>query len=209
MVEVRRIFGRLVHRPTIVIALALVSSAGVIRAANAAESWTNEPIFGLYYYPNEAHFDSLATEHLLPACEKALSQIDPLPTTLTLYARYSDGSDRIYIAGTKDDLGIYVIRGSHCEAGVPILAMLKRHHSPARRGEAPALSDAEIEGLFGDALVRYTKAFGGKDSFFHWLDSLTEKMRAGCKGQPELSCPQTYHLLLPAQQKQLEAYRRN
>jgi hypothetical protein len=68
---------------------------------------------------------------------------------LTLYARYVTDSTRIYVAGTVDDIGIYVIRAGRCESGVTRLTLLEK--------EAPVLSDAESNGVFNDALIRYAR----------------------------------------------------
>jgi hypothetical protein len=173
-----------------------------------AEPWVTEPIFGLYFDPGSVHFDSLPVAEMLPSCKQMLGEYKPLPKSLSLYAKYKDDVARIYIAGTRDVLGVYVIRNGVCDADVPVLALLKKNHVPPTKEGMPLLTDDEISGLFADALIRYARAFGGKDGFLQWLDSLTEKMRAGCHGKPELSCPPTYHILLPPQQQQLEEYRK-
>ena len=173
-----------------------------------AEPWITEPIFGLYFDPSKVHFDHLPVAEMLPSCKQMLLEYKPLPKSLTLYARSRNDATRIYIAGARDILGVYVIRNGACEADVPILALLKKNHVPPTKGDTPLLTDDEISGLFADALTRYARAFGGKDKFLQWLDSLTEKMRKGCQGKPALSCPPTYHILLPPQQKQLEEYRK-
>lgn len=191
------------------VALALLLGFQVASAASAEDSgWIEEPLFGLYYYPNVAHFGSIRTQDLLPACRKALADIEPLPSSLTLYARHEADSARLYIAGTGDNLAIYVLRDGTCTKGVPIIAILQRHHNPPLPDEGPSISDAEVTALFADALNRYARAFGGKDGFFRWLDSLTAKMRAGCEGKPENSCPPTYHILQPELQKMLQDFRR-
>jgi hypothetical protein len=168
----------------------------------------NEPIFGLYYDTRAVHFDLLPTKDLMPDCKTALVEYHPLPPALTLYAEYISPTTRIYIAGAQDILGIYVVRAGHCDSGVPILSLLQRHHNPPKPTDAPTLSDAEVSALFSDALLRYTKALGGKKSFLQWLDALSEHARIGCKGQPEFSCPPTYHTLQPALQQMLDNYRR-
>jgi hypothetical protein len=168
----------------------------------------NEPLFGLHYDARAVHFEQLRTQDLEPECKAALVDYHPLPPTLTLYAKYISSTTRVYIAGAQDILGIYVIRAGGCDWGIPILSLLQRHHNPPRPGEGPILSDAEVSALFGDALLRYTKALGGKKSFFQWLDALTEPIMIGCKGQPEFSCPPTYHILQPVLQTALDDYRR-
>jgi len=191
-------------------AFAVLTVAWVLATpALGAEAYVTEPIFGLYFDPSEVRFDSLPTAELLPSCKKILLEYKPLPKILTLYAKYESDAARIYIAGAGDILGIYAIRDGRCDSDVPILALLKKHHVAPAAGGGPFLSDSEISALFSDALARYTKAFAGKDKFFQWLDHLTDKMRAGCRGKPELSCPPTYYLLLPAQKMQLEEYRKS
>ncbi len=199
-----RILRALIGLTAFSVLLCVISD--VVRAASR-NSWIEEPIFGLYYFPDQAHFGRLSTSRLLPACKLELSEINPLPPALTLYAQYVTASQRIYIAGTPDNLGIYLIRHGTCVANIPNITMLQRHHSPPLRIDQPILSDTEVKGLFGDALARYSKAFGGKTQFFHWLDTLTAKMRSGCKGQPELSCPFTYHDFQSWLQKSLQDYR--
>src|SRR5690349_16804778 len=76
----------------------------------------NDPLFSLDYDRGQVRFDLLATKDLLPACKRPLSVIKPLPQTLTLYARYATATERIYIAGTDEDIGIYVIRGEDCSS---------------------------------------------------------------------------------------------
>lgn len=192
---------------TAFIAIAVTAMFG--RAALGAESSVTEPIFGLYYDPSRVHFNSLPTRDLLPTCKRLLLEYKPLPKSLTLYAKSEAGSVHMYIAGARDILGLYVVRDGVCDSDVPILALLKKNHVPPVNSRTPLLSDDEIAALFKDALIRYAKAFGGKSMFLQWLDSLTDKMRSGCEGKPELSCPPTYHLLLPQQQQQLEEYRRD
>jgi hypothetical protein len=154
------------------------------------------------------HFDVVLTKELLPSCKKALSEIKPLPRTITLYGRYDSALTRIYIAGTADDVGIYVLRDGRCDAGIPILALLQKHHNPTEPQDAPALSDAEVIGVFGDALNRYAKAFGDKARFIEWLDASTADVSRGCNG-PENLCPPTYHSYTSLLQNALETYRKN
>jgi hypothetical protein len=190
--------------------LFIFALACAMRPDNAMPADTTaaaEPIFSIWYNPHTVHFDSLYTRELLPSCRTFLSDLEPLPTTLTLYAEYESGSTRMYIVGRDDNLKIAVIRDGECSGGVPILAILQRHHSPPSPRD-PVLSKDEIVGLFSDALGRYTKAFGGKNNFFQWLDSLTDEMRSGCKGQPEIMCPPTYHILPPELQQMLNDYRK-
>ncbi len=144
---------------------------------------------------------------LLPECSKLLNEYRPRPKTLTLYATYRSGTKSLYIAGANGVLGLYVIESGTCDIDVPILALLRKPHIPPLHAGPPMLSDTEVSGLFDDALRRYTTAFGGKQHFLQWLDTLTAKKRGGCESQPELSCPQTYKLLLAPQKTQLENYR--
>ena len=178
------------------------------QSAAARSVALEEPIFGLYYYPHDVHFAELKTQELLPACQKALSDIVPLPTSLALYAQYQDNLTKLYIVGSDDNVKIYVIRHGSCDAGIPTMAILQRHHTPRETIDGPVLSDEEVNELFQDALVRYTSAFGGRKRFFQWLDSLTERARSGCKGQPESSCPPTYFLLQPPLQAILKDFRK-
>jgi hypothetical protein len=176
-------------------------------AAPTASEEIDEPIFSLSYDARYAHFSSLPTKELLPSCEKALSELKPIPPALTLYAQYKTPSTSIYIVGAEDLLGIYALRNGRCDAGIPILAILQRHHNPPEPQDSPVLSNSEVLGIFEDALVRYSSAFGGKARFFQWLDTSTVRMRAGCKG-PDSVCPPTYHMLQPALQNVLESYRK-
>jgi hypothetical protein len=168
-----------------------------------------EPIFGSYYEPRDAHFITLKTRELLPICRKSLSDIDPLPKTLTLYAQFITDVTKIYIAGKNDNLKVLVIRNGTCDSGVPMMAILQRHHTPRDPIDGPMLSDEEVEGVFNDALTRYSNAFGGKKEFIAWLDLRTEQARTGCKDQPESSCPPTYHLFQPALREMLDKFRKH
>jgi len=141
-------------------------------STDAAKTIVDDPIFGLYYDPNDIHFDELETRDLLPMCRRALSDFARLPLTLTLYAQYVHESTKIYVAGRDDNDKILVIRNGTCDAGVPIMAILQRHHEPRVASDGPMLSDSEVSALFDDALARYGRAFGGKDRFLAWLDSI-------------------------------------
>lgn len=190
-------------------AIPFVGTGSVAGSSNVrAGTGIDEPIFGLYYNSREVHFGEIETRDLLPSCKKVLSDFSHIPRTLNLYAEYIGNSAKIYVAGRDDNDKILVIRNGFCDAGVPILAILQRHHDPRTTSDGPMLSDSEVTALFDDALARYAHAFGGKNQFFLWLDSLTEKARGGCVGQPESSCPPTYHLLQPGLQERLQAFRR-
>lgn len=155
-------------RRLIIIYASLAASliAHSLTSAAAASSASEEPVFGLYYYPQEAHFAELKTNDLLPACKNALSDITPRPTTLTLFSQYKRDLTQIYIAGYDDNLKIYVIRDGTCDAGIPIMAILQRHHIPRAPIDGPMLSNEEVSDLFGDALVRYANALGGGTALF-------------------------------------------
>jgi len=167
----------------------------------------DEPIFGLYYDPREVHFRSILSTELMPACKRNFAGVIPIPKKLTLYGHYEERGTKIYVAGSGDLLGIFVMRDGNCESGVPIMAILQRHHTPRAPIDGPALSESEIEGLFVDILSQYKDAFGGKEPFLRWLDSYTEKARSGCIGQPESSCPPTYHLFQPVLQELMKKFR--
>jgi hypothetical protein len=167
----------------------------------------DEPVFGLFYNPKKVHFQTISTARLLPACRKALSEDDPLPAAYVVYAKYDTATAKIYILGARNDLGIFVIHGGVCDAGVPILSLIHRERSPGEAVGGPALSDSEIAGLFSDTLNRYSKAFGGKENFLQWLDQTTKYVLSDSAGKPPSSLPPTYHLLLPAQQQQLAEFR--
>jgi hypothetical protein len=189
------------------ISLAAVQAAGIEGATTAQVA---EPIFGLVYDAQQVHFGTVKTKELLPACKRALSDLSPQPSALTLYAEHKTPHSRIYIAGTEDNQKILVVHDDGvCSAGVPIVSILQRHHTPREVIDGPALSDEEDRGLIRDALMRYSAAFGGKGRFLEWLDSGTEKATSGCKGQPESSCPPTYQMFQPGLQEVIQQFRQN
>jgi len=173
-------------RRLIIIHASLAASliAHSLTSAAVASSALEEPVFGLYYYPQEAHFAELKTNDLLPACKKSLSDITPLPTTLTLFAQYKHDLTKIYIAGYDDNLKIYVIRDGTCDAGIPIMAILQRHHIPRDPIDGPMLSNEEVSDLFGDALVRYASALGGKKRFSDGSIRLRSKPEVAARDNP-------------------------
>ena len=195
-------------RRLVLAAIFASSAAPSAEVKRATAATIDEPIFGLYYDPQKVHFAEIRTRELLPACKKALSDIVPRPSTLTLYAQYRTDVKKIYVVGTEDNLKLLVLGNATCDAGIPIMGILQRHHNPRVASDGPMLTDQEVAGLFGDALTRYSNAFGGKGRFFPWLDELTEQARSGCAGQPEFSCPPTYHLLQPDLQEKLTAFRK-
>lgn len=168
-----------------------------------------DPIFGIGYDAHKVHFKLLETRTLLPSCKKMLSDINPLPRVMTLYAKYTSGSTSIYIVGQSDNEKILVLRNGVCDSGVPLLSITQTHHNPPLVSDAPVLTDEEVMGLFEDTLARHTNAFGGKDAFIKWLDMTSEDARSGCKSLPDLWCPPTYHTLQPALQDALKNYREN
>ena len=177
------------------------------QATPAAAEPINDPLFSIDYDPRQVHFDSVQTKELLPTCKQDLAGRIPLPPALTLYARYVTASTRIYVAGTGDDIGIFVIRDGSCNSGRPILSLLQRHNNPPEPEDAPVLSDAEVSAVFTDALMRYARAFGGKRRFFDWVDATTEEVRSLCHLPPELCAP-TYDSFTPALQTLLERFRK-
>ena len=175
-------------------------------AAEPQEHW--DPIFDLQYDPSVAHFSSIDAKDLLPACQKQFLEFDQIPKTLTLYAQYQDGDWLIYIAGPDDGAGAFKIRGGECHASPPLIALVRQQPNPPAPPKETFLTEAQSIGLFKDALVRHEAAFGGKAAFLNWLIASTDKVRAGCKGLPEISCPPTYRTLPRVLQDILEQYRK-
>ncbi len=167
--------------------------------AAAAADVITDPVFAIDYDARQVHFDTIDTKELLPACKADLAHVKPLPPTLMLYAQFVTASARILVAGTRDDMEIFVIRNGRCESGDTRLTLLKK--------EAPVLSEAESSGLFDDALIRYARAFGGKKRFFEWLDTWTEDVRRNCPGRLDLCYP-TYYSYSSALQALIERFRK-
>jgi hypothetical protein len=168
-----------------------------------------DPIFSSEYDSKSVHFELLETKTLLPNCKKSLSDMNPLPQVLTLYAKYNNASTSIYIVGETDNQKILVLRNGACQGGIPLLSVTQTHHNPPLLSDAPVLTDAEVMGLFDDTLDRHEKAFGSKEVFLKWLDMESEDARSGCKGLADLWCPPTYHTLQPVLQEALKSYRKN
>lgn len=169
----------------------------------------SDPIFTLDYDVSKANFEVLRTGVLLPACRKAISSVfKKVPQHLTLYAFHANVRTTIYIVGSEDVNGLFVIRDGVCEGGAPELSMYQLYSKPPHPPGCPVLSDVEVSALFEDTLIRYEKAFGSKDRFIKWLDETTETMRSGCKGLPDIWCPTTYHSFQPYRKKILNDYRK-
>ncbi|MDD2777110.1 MAG: hypothetical protein PHU06_14255 [Gallionella sp.] len=164
-----------------------------------------DPIFSVGYEPDKAHFERLETKILLPSCKRSLSDLNPLPRELTLYAKYENASVRIYLVVEADNQKILVIRNASCHGGPALLTIMQTHSS---NGMLPDLTDAEVVGLFEDSLERHARAFGGKDNFLKWLDMRTENARVNCKGLPDVWCPPTFYSLQPVLQEALKNYRK-
>ena len=177
-------------------------------AAAAPAGVIDDPLFTFEYDPQTVRFDSVQTSELLPTCKRNLASFKPLPATLTLYARYTAPAARIYVAGTADDIGIYVIREGACDSGVAIISLLKLVHNPPEPQDSPVLSDSEINGVFTDALKRYAQAFGGRKLFFAWLDEATDAAVRRCGNRSEALCEPTYHSFTPGMRNALEEFRK-
>ncbi len=168
-------------------------------AAHAAEL-ISDPVFGVYYDPKVAHFETLDKQALMPICERELSD---LPRQLTLHAKYISDSADIYIVASTNYEWLVAVRKRGwrtCDVGFPWmnLASYSSHE--------PDLTTTEVVELFKDTLVRHEKAFGGKSAFLKWLDSETEKAKRAC---PDLrSCNvTTYDSLRSDLQEALKNYR--
>jgi hypothetical protein len=168
-----------------------------------------DPIFNLPFDRAGVHFEALQSSLLLPQCKKLLLDYPSMPEKLTVYARHQNASAEIFIAGSEENVAIYVIRGDRCEVGVPSLALVGGHNdsrwTPPRDNQ-PALSSEEASSLFSDALFTYTKAFGGKEVFLKWLDDEHEKLSTHCN-EKSISCPPTYRSLSLNLLKILSDYR--
>ncbi len=90
--------------------------------------------------------------------------------------------------------------------GVPDLALLQLFHDSPEPGDTPVLSNQEVFEIFSDAVLRYARAFGGKERFIQWLDTSTERATRGCNGPGKL-CGPTYRAYGPELQKLLDSYR--
>ena len=168
----------------------------------------NDPIFTLDFDSRQVHFESLTTNELMPNCKRALSDINPLPSKLTLYAKYETSSRRIYIAGPPGNIGLFVASSAGCDAGIPILALLQRIHEPTFPGDTPRLTGTEVSTVFHDALVRYAAAFGGKKQFLQWLETSSNEAVDGCNPDHAV-CNSTYRSFPPALLDTLEEFKNN
>jgi len=172
------------------------------------ESVVIDPIFSVEYHPSEVHFETQDFNALLPTCIQALSYIHlKKPQKLTLYAKYVNGSSSFYILGSGKYAEIVVIRKGVCDWGGAVLSMYQLYLKPPHSPGSPVLSDAEVAGLFEDALIRYEKAFGGKNRFLKWLDDATTWMRNSCAGLSSDLCQTPYDSFQPFRKEQLTHYR--
>lgn len=167
-----------------------------------------DPIFSVEYQPSKVSFGKLDPNILMPACKKVLSSMyGPLPKMFTLYAEYEKNEVSIYIVGNEVVLGIFAVRKGICEGGAPELSMYQLYSPPPHSPGCPVLGDAEVAGLFEDALIRYEKAFGGKDRFLKWLDDATSWMRSSCAGLSSDLCQTPYDSFQPFRKELLSHYR--
>ena len=202
------------YKRAVVTLFVAIYAVGVPYLAQSSETMSAQdienpdPIFSTGYDPQRVHFESLETKTLLPSCEKMLSDMNPLPRELTLYAKYTHDSTHIYVVGKAEVGAILVIRNGVCDVGIPLLSITQTHHNPPLHSDAPDLTDTEVTGLFKDTLARHTKAFGGKEAFIEWLDKTAENARGGCKGLPDVWCPPTYHTFQPLLQQMLQDFRK-
>lgn len=168
-----------------------------------------DPLFDLPFDRANVRFETLQSDLLLPQCRNLLLDYSSIPRSFTLYAKYEDASGSIYVAGTGENVAIYVVRADKCEAGVPSLVMAGENDElrwKLPKGSKLKLSREEASILFTDALSRYTNAFGGKSAFFKWLDERSEQLKVQCN-QRDLNCPPTYRSLPPDLLRILEHYR--
>lgn len=183
-----------------------------LRAALASyrDGILTDPIFDLPYDRARVHFETIQSSLLLPQCKKLLLDYSSVPEILTLYAKYHTALATIFIAGTGENITIYIIRGERCEAGVPSIAMVGKHEElrwmPLKNSQPP-LSEEEASSLFADALSRYSNAFGGKDAFLNWLDARSKELKVRCN-EKTISCPPTYRSLPPDLLLLLDGYKK-
>lgn len=173
------------------------------------ESIIIDPIFSVEYQPSEVHFEMQDFSALIPTCNKALSYIHlKQPRKLTLYAKHVNGNSSFYILGNGKYIEIVVIREGVCDWGGAVLSMYQLYSKPPHPPGCPVLSDAEVAGLFEDGLIRYEKAFGGKDKFLKWLDDATTWMRNSCGGLSSSLCQTPYDSFQPFRKEILSNYRK-
>lgn len=195
------------------ILLLVITAIVLFMSCNAhanSENINPNPIFEGYYESRKVHFEMLKTSVLLPNCKKFLTIFKPLPRQLILYAKYQYHATSIYIVGANLSSGIFVIRDGACDSGSADFSLRQMHSIPSRSEESPVLADAEVRGLFQDALVRHEKAFGGKIAFLMWLEDTTDEWKeGGCKTSSEQYCrePELGHPVLPFVLKILNSYR--
>jgi len=157
----------------------------------------NDPIFGHYYYPNQASFERIRFSSLGAACLNY--ERDFYPTSkhppAYLYGLYEHEITHIWIIGTNDGATLFVRRGDSCVRTNPVIAFWQ-NYSPASRNPAePEMSRSEIINVFSDLLVRFEKAFRGKEHFLNWLDDYTEAVQRTCSDPSRQTCPPTWHSL--------------
>ena len=175
-----------------------------------SEMFITDPIFLVEYDPSTVHFGMLDSSVLISACKKALSYIHvSKPRQLTLYAKYVYDGASFYIVGNGKYKGIFVIRKSVCESGGAMLSMYQLYSKPPHPPGCPVISDTEVAGLFEDALIRYEKAFGGKDNFLKWLDKAAELMRNSCQGLQSSLCQTPYDSFQSFRKEILGNYRKS
>lgn len=161
-------------------------------------------VFEGYYDPRKVHFESLKTSELEPSCSlkleyiKTYSKLKPFPSEFKLYAQYKHDTTNIYIVDldSRLDVTIFVTRNGICSTGT-VDVQFHKTLIPAEIN--PLITDAELTGLFEDALVRHEKAFGGKALFLKWLESTRDWKVGGCKEPEDGWCPASPydHTILP------------
>ena len=196
--------------------LGLVSIAAVFAAfiytiakADSFGAAIDDPVFGHYFYTEQASFERVPFLSLGAACLKY--ERDFYPTSAHppayLYGLYEYGSTRISIIGLDGGATLFVRRGDDCARTNPVVA-LRQNFSPAsRRPDEPVMSRSEVVDVFSDLLDRFTRAFRGKKQFFVWLDEYTEAVQRSCLDPSRQTCPPTWHSLPSYLQIMLNRFR--
>ena len=169
-----------------------------------------EPIFGLSFAPDKARFDTVRLADTPEPCRASLLSEYIPQARLLVYADRTESDTRILVLGDRSGGDLLLIRSGTCKKDAVLPALLQNHPVPsAGGGDAPLVSPAELHQVFADILARYARAFGGKQRFLSWLDTLTSALRAGCEGKPGTGCPPSYRMLPSDLQAMLQAFRQN
>ena len=199
---------RLACMTVLILTVAVGSGLHAARAA-FPRRLIEEPVFGLVFAPDKARFDTLGLSELPEPCRAPLLAEYVPQARFLVYADQAFSGARYLVLGDRTEGALLAIRAGKCDRFGVLPGLLHRSPQSLKLEGAVDMPPEDIRKVFADVLARYTRAFGGKQRFFAWLDTMTGAMRARCADTPQADCSPTWHTLPADLQAMLEASRHN